>query len=421
MKARFLTVIFIIFLISPLYSQATKDCLTEVPPGVTIQQSKSGNLQLYKRTEKILLRLAIHIVTNSQGQYGISINELNYKLSRLNYYFSQVLFEFYVFSIDTIKSDAFYRIDNFEEANLLRQINNYVGCINVYFVDQLMDANGLSSFSPRIDNGPQGIIVINTAPETTLPHEVGHYFDLFHTYQAWQEQPGGPYVYENIARSGSCSNCQDAGDLLCDTPADPSGRVEFSTIDTLCNWSPQKPLPADGCGQTNYNPLTNNMMITQMKHCRTTFTEGQKNRMNETLMLYRRELTYHIVYLMNVINGMNARGTLSVDDKTYPSGTRVPLPTGIYRIRTNNERFPNFMNSGITYKHNNWNEVRSDYFLSRLVPIDTSQNQFARFEEILYSKIDVLLEGSLIPNKGQVLFQDPWYVLSDGSQPGNYW
>ncbi|MCR4418540.1 MAG: M43 family zinc metalloprotease [Ignavibacteria bacterium] len=415
-------VIFSLILTSLLYSQEEVECLTEIPQGVTIEQAKSGNLSLYKRNEMTPpLRLAIHIVRNSQGQYGISGDELNYKISKLNYYFSQALFRFYIYSIDTIDSDIYYTIDNRQEADQLRMINNIPGCINIYFVYRLMDYYGLSSFSPRFDRGPQGIIVKNTAPETTLPHEMGHYFDLFHTYQIWEEQPGGSLIYENIARDGSCRNCEDAGDLLCDTPADPSGRVRFSTIDNFCNWSPVRPLPADGCGQTNYNPLTNNMMITEVKHCRTTFTEGQKNRMNETLMMFRKELTYPLVYLMNVIKGENAGGTLSVNENTYPSGTRVALRPDTYTIRTNNERFSNYRNSGKTYKHNNWNKINSDYLMSRQVPIDTTQNQWAWFEELAYSKIKVLLEGDIITNKGVGQFKDPWYVFSNGSQPGNYW
>ena len=363
----------------------------------------------------------IHIVRTSQGTGGISMEELNFKINRLNYYFQQVNFNFYITEIKYIDNDELYNIDNKAEIDLLRSTYSIPGYINVYFVNYLMNAYGYSSFSPRFDNGPQGIVIKNTAHETTLPHEMGHYFDLFHTYQIWEEQPGGPLIYENIAREGYCANCTDAGDLLCDTPADPSGRVIFSTIDNNCNWNPVKPLPPDECGRTDYNPLTNNLMITEVKHCRTSFTQQQKNRMNETLILYRSELLKHIVDLRNVISGENAGGSLHVEDKTYPSGSRVILSSGTYRIGTNNERFVNYNQSGYTYKHNNWNRVSSDYFLSRIIPIDTSQNQWAYFDKLEYAKIESRLETMHFNNLGKLQFQDPWYVRADGSQPGNYW
>jgi hypothetical protein len=87
-----------------------------------------------------------------------------------------------------------------------------------------MFLNGLSSFSSRIEDpglySEQGIIVRNGAPFTTLPHEMGHYFDLFHTFEIY-------FGYENIARAGGCANWNSKGDFLQDTPADPSGRVSF--------------------------------------------------------------------------------------------------------------------------------------------------------------------------------------------------
>ena len=417
----FLLLVIIFFHKQSAISQEPIECLTEVPAGVTVSQAKSGNLSLYKRTEMISLRLMVHIVRTSQGSGGISIEELNFKVNRLNYYFQQVGFNFYIDRINYIDSDEFYNIDNKAELDLLRSTYTVPGYINVYFVNYLMDAYGYSSFSPRIDNGPQGIVIKNSAHETTLPHEMGHYFDLFHTYQIWEEQPGGPQIYENIAREGSCMNCTYAGDLLCDTPADPSGRVKFSTIDNNCNWSPVKPVPADHCGRTDYNPLTNNLMITEVKHCRTTFTQQQKDRMNETLILYRSELLKHVVYIENRYDGENAGGTLSINGVTYNSGTYVPLSTGTYEFRTNNERFPNYKNRGFTIKHNNWNGNRSKYYLKNVVEIDTSKDQIANFIKLEYSKIEARLETMNFANLGKIEFQDPWYVRADGSQPGNYW
>ncbi len=92
-----------------------------------------------------------------------------------------------------------------------------------------------------------------------------------------------------------------------------------------------------------------------------------------------------------------------------------------YRERTNWERFPNFQ--GKPVKHNNWNSVSTEYFLMKDFQASTQNNrQSAKYEFLDYSKIRVLLEGNIISGVGAGSFQDPWYQLSDGSQPGtSYW
>jgi hypothetical protein len=66
----------------------------------------------------------------------------------------------------------------------------------------------------------------------TLSHELGHFFSLLHTFNGWDREPwdeashGNP-VTMNWAPSDNVrvelvarTNCDDAGDFLCDTPAD---------------------------------------------------------------------------------------------------------------------------------------------------------------------------------------------------------
>lgn len=59
-----------------------------------------------------------------------------------------------------------------------------------------------------------------------LSHEIGHCLGLFHTFN-WRWGQNGQ-IRENVARTGSCKNCETEGDLICDTPADPN---QFAIID----------------------------------------------------------------------------------------------------------------------------------------------------------------------------------------------
>ena len=119
----------------------------------------------------------------------------------------------------------------------------------------------------------------------------------------------------------------------------------------------------------------------------------------------------------------NAGGTLSVNSSQVNSGESIPLETGnSYNERTNNERFSNWNNYGYTYKHNQWNNEPNKKFLSSDFEATVSNNdQKAFYKSLNYAKVEVRLEGEQITGKGEGYFQDPWYVLSDGSQPGNYW
>lgn len=73
-------------------------------------------------------------------------------------------------------------------------------------------------------------------------------------------------------------------------------------------------------------------------------------------------------------------------------------------------------------KHHDWNNTSSEFKLSQnFTPTTLSPFRDANFLNMIYSKIEARLEGSFFSGKGDFQFQDPWYALSDNSQPVNYW
>lgn len=80
-----------------LKAQEIIECATAIPPGVTVQQAQSSNLNVYKRTTLTEpIRLAVHIVRYSNGSGGISQSNLIGKIDYLNSVMSQALFQFYI-------------------------------------------------------------------------------------------------------------------------------------------------------------------------------------------------------------------------------------------------------------------------------------------------------------------------------------
>ena len=129
----------------------------------------------------------------------------------------------------------------------------------------------------------------------------------------------------------------------------------------------------------------------------------------------------YIVYTENRFENENAGGTIIVNNIVYPSGSWIALTEDTHVFRTNNERFVNYNDRGFTIKHNNWAERRNKFYLLDTIEIVTTGPYIANFYRLHYAKINNKLENIDSLNLGTISFQDPWYVLSDGSQPGNHW
>lgn len=99
----------------------------------------------------------------------------------------------------------------------------------------------------------------NAAGETTLPHELGHAFSLYHTFQ------------------GGCqpaSNCTTTGDFVCDT--DPHDQVSGC------------PAGSNPCTGTSWTPVVNNIM--NYTDCTDRFSAGQNERVKSTIFFGRGSL-----------------------------------------------------------------------------------------------------------------------------------
>jgi PKD repeat protein len=105
-------------------------------------------------------------------------------------------------------------------------------------------------------------LLTNNAEGKVLAHEVGHYLNLYHTFQ------GG-------CSGNSSTNCNLTGDYLCDTP-------QISTADTGCPTLGTVP----SCN-TGTPALTNNEMDYTNDVCRNSFTTDQQTRMVATLNMIR--------------------------------------------------------------------------------------------------------------------------------------
>lgn len=223
--------------------------------------------------------MTFHIVRRSNGTGGLSAGDADATLPVLNADFLPVGIRFQrAGSIDYINSDLFFSgINSQFLADQLRNVNPVANTINVYFVESFsIGGTSLCGQSTFTVSSPQGILMDNQCTTTsgndsTFTHEVGHYFDLYHTHETafGSECPDG-------------SNCATAGDLVCDTPADPN-------VLNLVNGSCQYTGSAIRCFQT-FNPPVENYMSYSPNGCQTTFTARQRERAGATLVNLRQNL-----------------------------------------------------------------------------------------------------------------------------------
>ncbi len=245
--------------------------------------------------------LAIHIVRTSYRQGGLTEEELEASINELNQKFSQVNFTFEVCHINYIDEDQFFFPDmwsTYESTSLEYQMarpNLVEGALNIFFKPNINPVRcGWASFPGFLDlEAPKDwIVVSNNCGLGILPHEVGHYFNLYHPHQgSWTLDGEDIIVAEELVSrdNGNCGQLM-VGDELCDTAAEPyrNNSGLFQCVDESCVFD-QACNELDGMG-IGYDPDTNNIMSYTDKTCRDIFTDGQKERMQLSLMYDRNYL-----------------------------------------------------------------------------------------------------------------------------------
>ncbi|MBS1580676.1 MAG: hypothetical protein JST66_00595 [Bacteroidetes bacterium] len=226
--------------------------------------------------------LQAHIVRDGAGAGGPSILALNTGLSYLNQQYLPAGIEFYWKGQPDYMNNADYYTfdqtspDNDTETALVGLFTTATNAVNVYFVNYIRTSSGFEAggyaYFPA-NTASSNRMVIRTdqllfGPTSVFAHEMGHYFNLFHTFEGTSAGPGTANA-ENVPRTGVQANCSSRGDLLCDTHADPNAG------------------PLNGCTWTGtltdingvlYTPPIENPMSYWPSSCGTTFTPQQFTR-----------------------------------------------------------------------------------------------------------------------------------------------
>lgn len=222
--------------------------------------------------------IVVHVPKDSLGEIEIREGQILQAIDTLNTYFAPICARFELCDFNTIENFQYSLPRNTNEWQQMKVKYQQNNRINVFIVLDIpwvpfdcgySDLGGLAF--PQRDAIMLKLGCLIESPKS-LSHEMGHYFGLLDTYGAMDSPP------ELV----DGSNCETAGDLLCDTPADP-----FVPGDTL---SPKYLHPnvicrfvytgRDARGQY-YVPDVGNMMTLYPDTCRCGFTQQQFQKMTD--------------------------------------------------------------------------------------------------------------------------------------------
>ncbi|MEQ8713557.1 MAG: T9SS type A sorting domain-containing protein [Cyclobacteriaceae bacterium] len=221
------------------------------------------------------LAVSAHIVRNSDGTGGISEAYLVNEMEKVNTAFLGAGLQFYIDQIYYVNNSQLYDFSSSEEGTLANS-RDVANTINIYFVERIAFVVGTAcGYAYLPNNGPDRIIISETCglSGNTLAHEFGHFFNLIHTH-------GPSNSYNSTDELVDGSNCNVAGDLVCDTPADP---VLTNQVNSSCEYVGTF---LDG-NQEPFNPDTRNLLSYSRGSCRESMTNGQLSRVKEALTSFR--------------------------------------------------------------------------------------------------------------------------------------
>lgn len=261
-------------------SNVTQAMVPEILKGLSALESH----QAVSRDGVYSIPVQFHIVRQKDGIGGLPPDDIIVTMDSANALFAQASVVIYQLEpVRYVDEDYFYfNCTDQVHWDSLKRYNPNPAAVNVYWVpyESGFPYCGISSF---VGGGSQGIIMNNACGgwsqpiNSTLVHEIGHYFNLYHTHETafGVECPEG-------------SNCAVAGDLMCDTRADPNVWGHVSAF-PACVYDNSFATPA-GCDGTPYNPPVENLMSYAPKDCHTIFSPRQIVKFRTVLETLRPEL-----------------------------------------------------------------------------------------------------------------------------------
>jgi len=233
MRNRLLATFIFSLILSPIFSQVC---------GVTHQDQKQWKAKYQDHISNftgsnhsvtdVQIPISLHLVAKTNGVGRARVETALKVLCELNELYLDSGIQFYLTfeGINFIDHDGIFDESHLIENEMAMVNEKKDSCINIFILNSVGAGNVVALY----DNQQDWVVLqksVFTQGDKTLAHEIGHFFALFHPHFGWDGQAWDLNIHGNpspeIASNGQTptekvngSNCNTAGDFLCDTPPD---------------------------------------------------------------------------------------------------------------------------------------------------------------------------------------------------------
>lgn len=255
-----------VLLVLDYSNYAQLPCGTESSAG-PVYPKKATNVYSTRGLDGVsfCVNVYFHVIRNDNGQTSIPAYYPTSMLEKLNEDYAPYKISFKSLGTGYVDNTAFSDDGAGIYAGNVEQLfatNHHANAIDIYIAekaDWLGKANGIPSTDLVVHK--------DYALTSVVSHEMGHCLSLYHTHELMfgQELPDG-------------SNCETAGDLICDTPADPNLEKYRKDLNSNCELS--YTIVEQG---VSYYPDTKNLMSYTAPDCMQHISNGQVERMKDAM------------------------------------------------------------------------------------------------------------------------------------------
>ena len=186
------------------------------------------NKLVYPRST-IFVPMKFHLIGMDDGSRRIPMSDVYTQLCELNTHFADQDIQFYIKDgLSIIDNTPLYDNHMAYQSTMAHHVDQKA--INVFIMEtvNVQEETIVGYYSKSFD----WIVLRNTdiGRNRALTHEIGHFFSLLHPFHGWDLEPYDPAKHGTPAPAFSPmglptekmdhSNCEVAGDRICDTPAD---------------------------------------------------------------------------------------------------------------------------------------------------------------------------------------------------------
>jgi hypothetical protein len=352
------TTLLILLAGSGLFAQRINDCGTKDPLRAIKPDNERARIMATETSFPLLMKVFVHVIADDSGNnVAAGDSSVMRQMENMRQFFAAHNICFILAGYEQINNTDLnnHNVDT-ESSELVPFL--IPGLMNIFIHKSLSgndgNLNGNAYNIPNFFLSVVGSAIQSLTNLSTTAHEMGHCFGLYHTFRS----TNNGNTTENVARSGTCKNCEDEGDLLCDTPADRE--VDETVISqTNCVYTGNM---VDDCNVPLQMAPTN-IMTYGRRSCRNNFTTGQGIRATSFILStsYLSDAiapdVLNIGFNANVSSGRFfalARNSVSINTGSFnisgpalanmnstvvtlnPGVTLTPSGSGYTHVRTNN-------------------------------------------------------------------------------------